>query len=160
VACLLTCTGPGKDGCVECKAGYEHVNGSCEGKVVHFYCSTQMAVSADVDECEADEDKCDLETEMCDNLPGTFMCKCKPGHEKVDGKCVVVKKPKKKKTSPKSRKPNNAKPTTEGNEREHYSFFHILGPLLISLGIYKYTEPNLTLSCSLIVAIVMTILLY
>ena len=88
------------------------------------------------------------------------MCKCKPGHEKVDGKCVVVKKPKKKKISTKSRNPSDAKPTTEGNEREQYSFFHILGPLLISLGVYLYTEPNLILSCSLISAIIMIILLY
>ncbi|XP_065910736.1 cysteine-rich with EGF-like domain protein 2 isoform X2 [Dysidea avara] len=97
VACLLACTGPGKQGCVECKSGYGQVNGLCE----------------DVNECEAEEDPCELETEICDNLPGTFMCKCKPGHEKVDGKCVVVKKPKKKKISTKSRNPSDAKPTTE-----------------------------------------------
>lgn len=32
VSCALECTGPGKAGCVECRKGYEQLNGSCEGK--------------------------------------------------------------------------------------------------------------------------------
>lgn len=117
---------------------------------------------ADVNECN-EADPCNTETEICDNLPGTFMCKCKPGYEKVDGKCeVVVKKPKKqKKNSSKLRKPTVEARTSlgEGNEREQYSFFHILGPLLISWGVYWYIEPNLLISCTLLGAIIMTILL-
>ena len=110
------------------------------------------------------ENPCNNDTETCDNLPGTFMCRCKPGYEKVDGKCeVVVKKPKKKKkNSTNSRKSTSeaAKPApAEGNGKEQYSFFHILGPLLISLGVYWYIEPNLLISCSLLGVIVMTILL-
>ena len=33
VSCALECTGPGKGGCVECKKGYEQLNGSCEGRL-------------------------------------------------------------------------------------------------------------------------------
>lgn len=121
-----------------------------------------MCIFLDINECEV-ENPCNNETEICDNLPGTFMCKCKPDYEKVEGKCeIVVKKPekKKKKKSSKSRK-TETKPThTEGNEREQYSFFHILGPLLISLGVYWYTEPNLLVSCSLLGAVIMTMLLH
>ena len=88
------------------------------------------------------------------------MCKCKPGYEKVEGKCeVVIKKPKKKKNSTKSRKSTQPTPT-EGKTREHFSFFHVLGPLLISLGVYWYIEPNLIISCSLLAAIIMTIVLH
>lgn len=117
-------------------------------------------VSVDINECEV-ESPCNNETEACDNLPGTFMCKCKPGYEKVEGKCeVVVKKPKKKKNSSKSRKPTTRPTPTEGNGREQYSFFHILGPLLIGLGVYWYIQPNLLISCSLLGAIVLTVLLH
>ena len=123
----------------------------------------KITISVDVNECDV-ETPCNNETETCDNLPGTFMCKCKSGYEKVEGKCeVVVKKPKKKKNSSKSRKstPESASPTpTEGNGREHYSFFHILGPLLIGLGVYWYIQPNLLISCSLLGAIILTILLH
>jgi len=116
---------------------------------------------SDINECEV-ENPCNNETEVCDNLPGTFMCKCKPGYEKVKGKCeaVVMKPVKKKKNSSKSRKTKTKPAHTEGNERKEYSFFHILGPLLISLGIYWYTKPNLFISCSLLVATILTILLH
>ena len=148
---------------MECKKGYEQLNGSCEGKLLSSFLHKMVHIFVDIDECK-EENSCNNETEICDNLPGTFMCKCKPGYEKVEGKCeVVIKKPKKKKNTPKSRKSTAetvTKPTpTEGNTREKYSFFHILGPLLISLGVYWYIEPNLIISCSLLGVIILTIIL-
>ena len=116
----------------------------------------------DVDECEQlDPAPCDNETETCHNLMGTYVCKCKKGLVKVDGKCVPedsvkttksppsADKPKKKKK--KAKKSKKSPEAAEGKEKGHrrYPWYYTTGPLALLFVTYKYSRPNLVTSAGL-----------
>jgi len=68
------CTAPGPAGCVECRMGYEMVEGTgC----------------TDINECEKEGMGCGDPLEDCVNSAGTYECICKADYKRVDGKCQL-----------------------------------------------------------------------
>jgi hypothetical protein len=44
---------------------------------------------SDIDECEG-ANPCDSSSSQCQNVPGGYVCNCKPGFERVNGMCVNI----------------------------------------------------------------------
>ncbi|ESN93278.1 hypothetical protein HELRODRAFT_88819, partial [Helobdella robusta] len=68
----LSCHGPGRDNCKQCKDGYHIEEGAC----------------VDTDECLKSSEVCPGTSRKCINLPGSYRCECVVGFKDHGGVCV------------------------------------------------------------------------
>ena len=98
-SCLPEYLGDGKNcsSSSECAALGCGANTRCQGPVGARQCACAdgfegdpLAGCTDIDECQGGSDGCDAESSECVNVSGGYVCACKPGFERVDGRCVNV----------------------------------------------------------------------
>ncbi|KAJ8301451.1 hypothetical protein KUTeg_020438 [Tegillarca granosa] len=140
-----TCTGPGPDKCIECRADHyldedkickkcDDACWGCTGPTTED-CKTCKSgyelvdnKCTDIDECTTQKDLCTGGNVDCVNSPGSYTCQCHKGYEMQDNVCVVKPKdkPKTKASSSKTRKKSSKKDVPN-----LYQFLGVIGLFII-----------------------------